>query len=268
MDRTVAFLIEHGYAVLFVWTLAERIGVPLPAIPVLLASGALAARGEMSLIGILAIAGSASLVADAVWFVLGRRGGTRVLRTLCKLSLEPDSCVRATEGAFARYGAAALLFAKFVPAFSVAGAPLAGMLGMRVRRFLAYDIGGIVLWLAAFTLPGFVFHRELEAALSAVSKAGAWLGVAAGLALVAYVGRKWWERRRFVRELAVAKISPRELRERIDRGEDVVVVDLRHRLEFDADPDGLPGARHIPVEEFEARSGEIPIDREVVLYCT
>src|SRR5207245_2412891 len=109
------------------WGLAEQTGLPLPAVPFLLAAGALAGNGQLSLALVLAAAALGSLVSDSVWYWIGRVGGGRVLRWLCRIFLEPDSCVRRTQDAFGRYGARSLLLAKFVPGFNTAAPPLAGI---------------------------------------------------------------------------------------------------------------------------------------------
>src|SRR5256886_17650896 len=133
MDGVIDVLVGHVYLVVFGWVLADQIGLPLPAVPFLLAAGALAGNGRLSLALILAAAALASLASDTVWYWIGRVGGGRVLRWLCRIFLEPDSCVRRTQDAFGRYGARSLLFAKFVPGFNTAAPPLAGF--VRIALF-------------------------------------------------------------------------------------------------------------------------------------
>ncbi len=142
MDKTINFLVQHGYVVLAIWVFAEQFGFPISSIPLLLAGGALAAAGKLGLAGVLLFPIAGSLVADSIWYEIGRRKGSKVLNVLCRISLEPDSCVRNTENLFARRGANALVVAKFVPGLSVAAPPLAGMFGMRVVRFLMFDGAG------------------------------------------------------------------------------------------------------------------------------
>src|SRR5437868_4791545 len=115
MDQVVSFLLRHGYSVVFAAVLAEQIGLPLPSTPVLLAMGALAGAGRLSFLPALGLAVAASLMADTLWYWLGRKRGYSILNLLCRIALEPDSCVRRTENVFTRFGAGALLFAKFVP---------------------------------------------------------------------------------------------------------------------------------------------------------
>src|SRR5947209_14628312 len=139
MNESIEFVLRHGYALLFLWIFAEQGALPLPSIPLLLAAGALVREGRMN--GALAIGCgvAAALLADNIWFQLGRHRGAAVLRFLCRIALEPDSCVRRTEGAFLRYGSRSLLLAKFVPGLNAAAAPLAGISGMRLGRFLWFD---------------------------------------------------------------------------------------------------------------------------------
>ena len=105
MNDAIHCLIQHGYVLLFVWVLAEQVGLPLPAMPLLLAAGALAGSGRMDLTLVLGLAVIAALMSDLVWYYLGRSRGSRVLNLLCRISLEPDSCVRRTENIFVRHGA-------------------------------------------------------------------------------------------------------------------------------------------------------------------
>lgn len=268
MEQLPEFLVRNGYLLLVLFVFAEQVGLPVPSVPVLLAGGALARTGELSLAGVVALAVAATLVSDVLWYEIGRRRGGRVMNLLCRISLEPDSCVRRTESFFARHGARTLVVAKFLPGLNTAAPPLAGVFGMRWRRFFAFDLAGAALWVGAFVGLGWLFGNQLEQVTEAVVGTGARVGVILAAALAAYVLIKFIQRQRFLRELRIARITPEELHRKIAAGEAVVVVDLRHSLDFTANPATVPGAIHLPVEEFERRSGEIPGDREVVLYCT
>lgn len=268
MNEAVEFLLRHGYVVLFLFVFAEQIGLPLPALPVLLAMGALAGAGEMSYALALATAIAASVASDLIWYSLGRSRGSSILNLLCRIALEPDSCVRRTEETFARHGARSLLYAKFVPGLNTAAPPLAGLFRMKLRRFLAFDALGALLYLGAFSLLGLVFSEQLERAATVALQLGGWLVVLLVGGLAGYIAWKYVERQRFLRRLRIARISPEELHQKIDAGEDVVIVDLRHSLDFEAEAATLPGALHIPPDELERRHEEIPRDRDVILYCT
>jgi membrane protein DedA with SNARE-associated domain len=268
MHSTLEFVLRHGYALVFLVVFAEQAGLPIPSIPILLALGALAGAGKLSLPLGLSLAVVASLIADSIWYELGRFRGHSILSLLCRISLEPDSCVRRTENTFAQRGARSLLVAKFIPGLSTAAPPLAGLLRMRLWRFFCWDAAGALLWAGAYAGVGFIFSTELDRVAVQLQHLGSGLLVLLLGSLAAYVGYKYYQRRRFIHELRIARISPEELKQKLDAGEDVVVVDLRHSVEFAADDAELPGAIHLAPEEFEQRHLEIPRDRDVVLYCT
>lgn len=268
MHRTLEFLLHHGYTVLLAWVFAEQAGVPLPSLPLLLAAGALAGSHQLNPAACLLIVTFACVTADSLWYQLGRRKGIAILQLLCKISIEPDSCVRRTEGLFSRQGARSLLFAKFLPGLSTVAPPLAGIFHMRARRFLLFDAAGSILWAATFLGLGYAFSGEIERiAQWAASLGGGLVAILAG-ALAAYIAYKYISRRRFMRELRIARITVEELKEKMDAGEDVAVVDLRHSVEFEAEPETIPGAFHMDAKALEETNDLLPVDREVVLYCT
>lgn len=268
MEELLEHAVRYRYLLLFAFVFAEQAGLPLPALPILLGAGALARTGQLHMGLALALGVTASVLTDVLWYEIGRRRGAKVLNLLCRISLEPDSCVRRTEELFARHGARSLTVAKFVPGYSTAAPPLAGIFGMRLGRFLLFDSIGAALWILAFMGLGYLFGDRLERVLQNATWIGSHFGAVLLGALVLYVLVKFVQRQRFLRQLRIARISPRELRDKIDAGEDIVVVDLRHSVEFEGDPDSIPGALHLPVEEVAERGHEIPQDREIVLFCT
>ena len=189
---------------------------------------------------------------------------------VCRVSLEPDSCVRQTENAFLKYGMRSLLAAKFVPGLNAVAAPLAGHSQSSYLRFLLYDTSGILLWCGAYLATGYLFSEQLEIAVDYASRMGLNLLLVIIAMFVGWIGWKWAQRRRFLKQLAGARIKPAELHRRLVAGEDVYVIDLRSDL--GADPDGeaalIPGAVRISFQEVAARSREIPRDREIILYCS
>ena len=126
MDQLIALIQEHGLWLVFANVLAEQAGVPIPAYPTLIIAGAYLTLGEYRLLALLLVGALAAVIADTLWYLAGRRFGTRVLRTLCRISLSPDSCVRQTESVFERWGMPSLLVAKFIPGFSTVAPPMAG----------------------------------------------------------------------------------------------------------------------------------------------
>lgn len=246
----------------------NQLGVPVPAIPYLLAAGALAGMGQLDLGWLVLISVVSAVPADLLWYEIGRRRGIGVVRSVCRISLEPDSCVRDTETRFARHGAHSLVLSKFIPGVETVAPPLAGVFRMRRSRFLIFDALGALLWSGTFLVLGHLFHRQVDRVAGLAARLGGWLVAILVLLLAGYLGWKLARRRRFLRDLRIARITPEELRARLDEGEDIAVVDVRHSVDFEAEPSMIPGATHITVEELDSRHEEIPRDREVVLYCT
>jgi len=268
MDDALQYLIRHGYAILFVGVFLEQAGLPVPAVPLLLGVGALSADGLFTIATALLVALSASLPADAVWFELGRRRGYGVLRVLCRISLEAETCVTRTTGVFHRYGPKTLLVSKFVPGLNTVAPPLAGMMNMTAPRFLLLDGLGAMVWAGAYLGLGFVFRNELERIAAIIANTGASLAAVIVCGFCCYLAWKWFDRRRYLRRLNMARILPEELWRRIQAGEDIAILDLRHRPEIEEQGAVLPGAIHFPPAELEERHHEIPRDRDIALYCS
>ena len=199
----------------------------------------------------VAVATAASLLADVVWYRIGRTRGGRVLHLLCRISLEPDSCVRVTQNAFERWGARSLLIAKFVPALNTIAPPMAGITGMRLARFLLLDGLGALLYIGTFVLLGWIWSDQLEAVAESLAAVGGRVPLVVGSALLIWVLLKLVRRQLFLRELRIARITPEELKIRMDQGDQVVVVDLRHSSDVDASGVSIPGAIRIAVEEID-----------------
>ena len=269
LHRAFDFLIHHGHLVLFGWVLVEQLGVPIPASPLLFAAGALAGTGRMNFFAALLFAVVGALTADSLCFQLGRHKGIQILQLLCRISLEPDSCVRRTEGIFSKQGARSLLLAKFLPGLGLVTPPLAGIFRMRFRRFLLFDAIGSALWAGAFLCVGYIFAGQIERVAAGLASLGGWLLVLLVGSLAAYITYKFIARQRFLRELRISRITVDELKQKIDAGEPLTIVDLRHSLDFEAEPETIPGAVHIEAKDLEEKNNNrLPRDAEVVLYCT
>ena len=203
-----------------------------------------------------------------MWFEIGRRRGTRVLQFLCRISLEPDYCVRRTENSFARHGAQTLVVGKLVPGVSVLATPMAGVYGYSRARFVFFDGLGILLWIGTFELLGYVFSDQLEDVVGYASRFGGLLFLLLAGGLLGYVAWKYVQRRRFLHSLRVARITPEQLKEQLDTGADLVIVDLRHAMEDETEPRMVPGAMRIPAEKLEERGEELPRGKTLILYCS
>jgi membrane protein DedA with SNARE-associated domain len=268
MSETSQFLLRHGGLVLFGVVFVEQIGLPLPAVPFLLTAGALIGVGGVNPFVALGLPILASLLGDSLWYILGRCLGMKVLNWLCRISLEPDSCVRRTENVFLRHGVRSLLIAKFVPGLATVSPPLAGVFGVRMIRFFFYDGLGALLYVGSFVGLGHLFSTQLARVVTYTVRMGS--AILAGLAMVTagYIAFKILQRQLLMRRLRVARIAPEELRNLLDAGHEVSVLDLRNALAVKAAPYVIRGAIRMSPEEVEHRQHEIPRDRDIVLYCS
>jgi membrane protein DedA with SNARE-associated domain/rhodanese-related sulfurtransferase len=268
MSEILEFLSRHGPSILFAAVFVEQMGVPLPASPWLLAAGALGMSGSPHWYSTLAAATAGSLLADLIWFFLGRRGGNRILNFICRISLEPDSCVRRTQDLFTRYGMKSVIAAKFVPGLSTVAAPMAGSSGVSVSKFLLFDTFGALLYAGSYILVGAIFSRQLDQVLAALQSLGGGALALVGGLIALYLGYKYFQRRRLLKELRTARITVDELHKKMNEGENLVILDLRSKNEVERNPDLIRGARHVTLDELKAQHGDIPRDRDIVLYCS
>jgi membrane protein DedA with SNARE-associated domain/rhodanese-related sulfurtransferase len=267
MNEVSAFVSQYGEVVLFAMVFAEQIGLPLPAVPVLLAAGALAGAGKMDLTGAIVLSVMACMAGDLVWYELGRQRGRRALSLLCRISLEPDSCVRRTENFFTRHGVRSLILAKFIPGLSTLAPALAGLFRIRMQRFLLYNGLGAVLWTLAFIIPGYLLSDQIERLAEVAERLGIWLAFFFVAGIATYLVYKFVHRQLVLRELRIARITAEELKRMMDNGHELMVVDLRGALDHEADPYTIRGALRMTAEELEQRHHEIPRHQDVILFC-
>ncbi|MGA3034157.1 MAG: rhodanese-like domain-containing protein [Terracidiphilus sp.] len=268
MELPTHVLLMYGYLLLFAWVLVEQLGIPLPATPVVLAAGALSVDGPIHFQYAFLTGITATLIADSFWFLVGRRHGHHVLRILCKLSLEPTTCVRRTQDSFGRRRGVMLSFAKFVPGLGMLAPPVAGQNGMGYLNFLLFDGIGASLWIGTLLAIGRLFGDALKRDPSLLNWAGRFSGALLILGIIGFFLSRVYRRRAVLKKLAASRLEPEELKSLLDSGEPACIIDLRHPLELLADPFVLPGAMHFSPDEITARHHEIPRDRDVVLYCT
>ena len=273
MPIALAFFVQYAYGILFLWVLTEQLGLPIPSIPVLLTAGTLSAAHKLHASYALGVVVLACLIADSVWYMLGRRFGGAVLKLLCRLSLEASTCVTKTEGYFTRRGPVTLLFAKFIPGFSTLAAPIAGQTGMPYSRFVLWDLAGSVLWGETYLLAGRFFGdvaKRSERFFAILSHFALAIFVVLVLGFMAY---RVWKNRRFLLDLRALRLEPTELLAMLRTAEEhgnvaPFIVDLRHPLDYLPDPRVLPGAVRISPAELAAHGELLPRDRDVILYCT
>ncbi len=273
MPIALAFFVQYAYGILFLWVLVEQLGIPIPSIPVLLTAGTLSATHKVHASYALGAVLTACVLADSVWYFLGRRYGGSILRLLCRLSLEASTCVSKTEGYFNKRGAITLLFAKFVPGLSTVAAPIAGQTGMPYGRFFLYDLAGSVIWAETYLLAGRFFGDVAQRSAPFFHLLSHFAFAVFVLMVMGFMGYRVFKQRRFLTQVRAMRLDPEELKEMMERAATAgniapFVVDLRHPLDYLPDPRVIPGSVRISPNEIALHHKRIPRDRDVILYCT
>lgn len=273
MGLVKMLFLRHVYSVLFGWVLVEQAGIPIPSVPLMLAAGTMSAAHKVQLALIIPVILLACLMADTMWWWLGRRFGSRVLDLLCRLSLDASTCVNRAQGSIARRGGITLLFAKFVPGVSTIAAPIAGQSGMKFREFVMFDMAGTLVWASAWLFAGRFFGDIAERSTKLFSTLTHFAVVVVLVMILGTIIYRYVQRHRFMAELRGLRLEPEQLLAMIEeaRNEGLqlpFIIDLRHPLDVLTDPEVLPGALRIGPDELRLHRDEIPGDREIVLYCT
>lgn len=268
MSDFLVLLVRYGYLVVFGVLLLENLGLPVPGLIVLIIAGGLVAGGKLGLPLVIVAGVAGALIGDLVWYALGRWRGRPVLGFLCRLSLNPDTCVGSTERFFLRHGMPTLLIAKFLPGLNTVAPPLMGTLRARFGSFLAYDLGGALIFTVVSAGIGYVLGLEMvDRVQAAASQLGAFVGWgAAGLGL-SYVGWRFVLRMRVRKALRSVGLTPDELRRRQEEGADLVVVDVRSPLAVKEKPRLIAGALRAGHEEIERLAATLSRHQTIVAYC-
>ena len=268
MNETVHFLARHGYWLLIGSVLGRQACLPIPANLILIAAGALAHSGDLNLLEAVGLSVLTFLVADLAWFEAGRRFGIRILHLVCGLTREAESCAHRAANAFSKYGVNTLLFSKFLVGLDAVAVPLAGAGGIPRTRFVLFDAVGAILWSSTYAALGYAFSNQLERVAMHLERIGAIAALVVAVAFGFYLARKFTRWQTFLREFRLARITPEQLRDKLDGGEDVLVVDLQGRQDSATKSLAIPGAVRINPRRLEQyRDVVIAPSREVVLYC-
>ena len=268
MEEMTNLLAQHGLALVFTNVLLAQAGIPIPAVPILVVAGAFVSQGQIALAPLVLVSVVASLIGDTLWYVAGRRYGYGVLRTLCRVAIEPDSCVKQTENIFERWGAASLVVAKYVPGFSTVAPPLAGTMRVGLAAFLGYSAISALLWAGLPIALGAVFHTEIERALGWLADMGTGAVMVIAAAALLYIGAKTIQRYLLIRFLRMVRISAQELLELMAREPKPLVLDVRSAIARKLDPRRLPGAIAVDIEAPQSALTSVPPEREVIAYCS
>nr|WP_239556637.1 VTT domain-containing protein [Dyella flava] len=259
---------EYGLLLVFLNVLAEQAGAPIPAVPTLVIAGALSSIGKLPLGAVVLVALVACLLADLAWYWAGRYFGATVMRTLCRISLSPDSCVKQSELRFQRWRGQILLVAKFVPGLSTIAPPLVGAMRLRPQIFVLMDGLGSLLWIGVMVALGYAFAHQIDHLLLILASAGTVAIEIIVAGLLAYILVKWWQRRKLLLSLRLARITVEELNKLMEDERKPVVVDVRSQAARVVDNRIIPGALMADLRGVDEDLQKVSIEQEIVIYCS
>jgi len=258
----------HGLTLVFLSVLAEQAGLPVPAYPMLFVAGALSMQETGPSIGaVLFAVVAACLIADTAWYFAGKRLGQPMLRTICRVSISPDTCIRQTQSLYIRVGPRSLVFAKLLPGAGALSTAMAGMTATPFLTFLFYDALGALVWAGGALLAGVVFSDFVDDILAAFSAYGhiAFMVIVGAFAL--FIAWRFWQRWRLLRRTGrIPRMTVMELEQRRRESERGLVV-LDVRANGVAPIERIPGAMvmelHAPIDTLANQRN----DSDFVVYC-
>ena len=270
MNDLLSMMARHGYALTFAVLLAEAMGFPFPAAIALVAAGAATASHALSGTGVVFAAMTALMIGDIAQFWLGRNTGWALLGFLCRLSMNPETCMLRSAESFYKRGKATLVIAKFVPGINTMAAPLAGSMKMRFWQFLRLDFAGALLYSVTYLLVGFVSRDFLAATLNSFHAAGKVMEAILTLALLVYVLYRIAQALKNREYNVVPRVQAQELVARLaaGEGERVQIVDVRSHGYYDIGTERILGSIRIEPNNLDEELKNLPKDRDLYLYCT
>ncbi|HEX4155696.1 MAG TPA: rhodanese-like domain-containing protein [Acidobacteriaceae bacterium] len=266
---------HHGYAATAIILFLSACGLPLPISIVLLTAGAAAHGGSLQLGLVILTAAGAALTGDTLLYIGGRTTGWWLLAGLCRVSLNPETCIYGSAHSFYKRGARTLLFSKFVPGLATVAAPLAGSLNMRLFRFLRLDVVGVLFYTAAWSTVGFLFAPFLRAIIAFVERLGHITADAFIGALVLYILWLLLHSLRENRFSSVERVAAQDLHARLQiatHDRVMVIADVRSHGYYDPSAQRIKNSIRVEPnrlrEELEALREFMAPECEIYLYCS
>jgi membrane protein DedA with SNARE-associated domain len=271
MDDFLTLFARHGYGLLALIVFLEAVGLPVPAAVALLAAGAASALHIMHPFPALLIAVVSMVAGDALMFWLGSVSGWWLLGVLCRVSMNPETCILRSAESFYKRGKATLLFAKFVPGLNTMAPPLAGSMRMSPWKFLRYDLGGALLYILAYAGAGFLFSGFMSSITHGLALASHTFAMLLLLAFVAYLAYRIWTYRQQRVYRVVPRVQVEELALLFNSEEErvrIVIADVRSHGYYDAGAHRIHGSIRIEPNNLDLEINSLPRDKHIYLYCT
>ncbi|HZR57603.1 MAG TPA: VTT domain-containing protein [Terriglobales bacterium] len=270
MNNLLTHIALHGYLLIFLIAFLEAIDIPLPASLALVVAGAAAASGTLhaSLVYLLGTAGL--LLGDSIIYFLGRYMGWTLLGFLCKVSINPETCILRSAELFYKRGKTTLIVAKFIPGINTMAPPLAGSMKMRFEQFLWLDFLGTSLYVITYTAIGFVFHKFITSITHGFNAASHAIGIVALVAVIAYVAYRFslFFKNRVYRVVPRVQVEELARRLKAEETERLLVVDVRSHGYYDAGTSRIKGSIRLEPNNFAEEIKKFPKDKDLYVYCT
>lgn len=270
MHHFISFLAHHGYVLVFVVVIAEAVGLPVPAALALVAGGAGAASGTLSLPAVLATALTGMVLGDWLLYILGRYMGWGLLGLICGLSATPETCILRSAESFYKRGKVTLVLAKFIPGINSMAPPLAGSMKMRPLQFLQLDLAGAALYVSAYTMLGFVFRGFLAAITRGFQAASHVFTEILVVAIAGYVVYRIALYRKHKIYRVVPRVQVEELAHKLASAEkgQVMVLDVRSHGYYDPGSLRIEGSSRFEPNNLTEELDLLPKDKDIYVYCT
>jgi membrane protein DedA with SNARE-associated domain len=270
MTDLFSMMARHGYALTFALLFAEAVGLPFPAAIALVAAGAASASHALSAPAVLLTAMVALLIGDTAQFWLGRYTGWALLGFLCRLSMNPETCILRSAESFYKRGKVTLVIAKFIPGVNTMAAPLAGSMKMRFGQFLQLDFAGALLYSVTYLSVGYLSRDFLAATLTGFHEAGRAMEVVIVAALVVYAIYRGAQFRKHKKYRIMPRVQVEELAARVasEDGNRVLIVDVRSHGYYDIGAERIKGSIRIEPNNLDEEIKNLPKDKDIYLYCT
>ena len=271
MDQFLNLFARHGYSMLALLVFLEAIGVPVPAAIALLAAGAACALKVLHPWTAVLVAVPAMVLGDTIMFFVGRVSGWALLGFLCRVSMNPETCILRSAESFYKRGKATLLIAKFVPGLNTMAPPLAGSMKMPPWKFLRYDFGGALLYIVVYGGAGYLFSDFMKSITKGLALASHSFEILLLVAAVAYVAYRIWA----YKQQRIYRIVPRidvgdlaKLFNEPEERERTIIADVRSHGYYDAGAHRIHGSIRIEPNNLDEEMDKLPRDKHIYLYCT
>jgi membrane protein DedA with SNARE-associated domain len=270
MSDFFSAIARHGHIVVLAVVFGEAIGLPVPAAMALVAGGAAVASGSLNGPYLFVFSILAIMTGDLLLFIVGRYTGWALLGFMCKVSVNPETCILRSAESFYKRGKVTLILAKFIPGINTMAPPLAGTMKMRPLQFLRFDFLGVLLYVGGYGALGFLFHDFLAAILRGFQTASRAVEAVFVFAFLGYIVYRIWLYRKYAMYRVVPRVQVQELARKLESEEagNIVLVDVRSHGYYDSGASRIKGSIRLEPNNIAEEIKALSHNKDIYLYCT